>query len=173
MMQETLRNTTQPIAASGNYDVARDQAREIEQLKAELREAHEGLAAIRTGAADALVVVRDGREMIYTLENADKPFRIFLEEMQEGAVTVDPKGLVVYANRRFADLEGAPLESVMGSSFHDLVCPADQAAVQNFLRNEGGHAEKIEVSLRVGRRGGPGGRAAGPRGGGGAPGGGF
>ena len=152
MIQETLHNATKSLAAPGKYDVARDQAREIEELKAELREAREVLAAIRTGAADALVVVRDGKEMIYTLENADKPFRIFLEEMQEGAVTVDPKGLVVYANRRFAELVGAPLESVMGSSFHDLVCTADQALVQNFLRNEGRQAEKIEVSLRVGHR---------------------
>src|SRR3569833_1946481 len=109
MMQETLRNTTQPIAASGNYDDARDQAREIEQLKAELREAHEVLAAIRTGAADAMVVVRAGWEMIYTLENADIPYRSFLDDMQEGAVSVDPKGLGVYAYRRFADLVGAPL----------------------------------------------------------------
>ncbi len=38
--------------------------------------------------------------------------------MQEGAVTVEQKGLVVYAaNRRFADFIGAPLELVMGSSF--------------------------------------------------------
>ena len=117
-----------------------------------MREARETLDAIRSGAADALVVARNGKEMVYTLENADKPFRIFLEEMQEGAVTVDQRGLVVYANRRFADCVGAPLESVMGSSFHDHVCTADQAVVQSFLRNESGHGEKIEVSLRVGHQ---------------------
>jgi len=75
-----------------------------------------------------------------------------LEEMQEGAVTVDQKGLVVYANRRFAEVLGAPLESVMGSSFHDYICTADQASVQSFLRNESNHAEKIEVSLRIGHQ---------------------
>ena len=152
MIQE-MRNSAQALGAPGNYEVtSRDQVGEIAALKEELREAREVIAAIRSGAADALVIVRDGREMVYTLESADKPFRIFLEEMQEGAVTVDQKGLVVYANRRFANFVGAPLETVMGSSFHDHVCTADQALVQNFLRNESGHGEKIEVSLRVGHQ---------------------
>src|SRR4051812_19260064 len=153
MMQEPLGETAQERGAMNSYQVpSRDQNREIDSLREELREARETLDAIRSGAADALVVARDGKEVVYTLENADKPFRIFLEEMQEGAVTVDQKGLIVYANRRFADFVGSPLESVMGSFFHDHVCTADQASVQNFLRNESGQGEKIEVSLRVGHQ---------------------
>lgn len=133
-------------------NTSKTQAEEIDLLREELREVKETLEAIRTGRADALVVYRNGKEVIYTLENADKPFRIFLEEMQEGAVTVDQSGLVVYANRRFAEFVGTPLESVMGSSFQDHVCTADQARVNAFLRNESGHGEKIEVSLRVGHQ---------------------
>ncbi|HEY2083530.1 MAG TPA: PAS domain-containing protein, partial [Verrucomicrobiae bacterium] len=120
MMQNSLRDTAREPAAGNGFEAeSRTEAQEIELLREELREAKETLDAIRSGAADALVVSRHGREVVYTLESADKPFRIFLEEMQEGAVTVDQKGLVVYANRRFADFVGAPLESVMGSSFHD------------------------------------------------------
>src|SRR6185312_3180328 len=137
-MENSLRQAVRSSAATGDFDLGSiDHAREIALLKEELREARETLDAIRSGAADALVVVRQGREMVYTLETADKPFRIFLEEMQEGAVTVDTKGLVVYANRRFAEVVGAPLESVMGSSFHDYVCAADEASGQSWVRNEG------------------------------------
>jgi PAS domain S-box-containing protein len=150
MMENPLRDVAPERGAMNGFEVpSGKQAREIDSLREELREARETLEAIRSGAADALVVARDGREMVYTLENADKPFRIFLEEMQEGAVTVDQKGLIVYANRRFADFVGAPLESVMGSFFHDHVCTADQASMHNFLRNDSGRGEKIEVSLRV------------------------
>jgi hypothetical protein len=150
MTQNQLRGIRREFTAMSEFEnPSRTQAQEIDLLKEELREARETLDAIRSGAADALVVARNGREMVYTLENADKPFRIFLEEMQEGAVTVDQKGLVVYANRRFAHFVGAPLESVMGSSFHDHVCTADQSLVNSFLRNESGHGEKIEISLRV------------------------
>ena len=108
MMQNPLRDVT--AGTHGDEWLMKrhqsNQAREIDSLREELREAKETLDAIRSGAADALVVARNGREMVYTLENADKPFRIFLEEMQEGAVTVDQKGLVVYANRRFAEFRG-------------------------------------------------------------------
>jgi PAS domain S-box-containing protein len=153
MTHNPLRSLAREFTAMTEFgNSTRTQAQEIDLLKEELREAKETLDAIRTGAADALVVARNGKEVVYTLENADKPFRIFLEEMQEGAVTVDQTGLVVYANRRFADFVNAPLESVMGSSFHDHVCTADQASVNNFLRNDSGQGEKIEVSLRVGNQ---------------------
>lgn len=153
MTENPLRGIAREIPAMSEFDnLSRTQAQEIDSLKEELREAKETLDAIRSGAADALVVARNGKEMVYTLENADKPFRIFLEEMQEGAVTVDQSGLMVYANRRFADFVGTPLESVMGSSFHDYVCTADQSLVNSFLRNESGRGEKIEVSLRVGHQ---------------------
>jgi PAS domain S-box-containing protein len=153
MIQDSLRHIAQELSGATAFEAAsRDQSQQIDLLKEELREARETLDAIRSGAADALVVARDGKEMVYTLENADKPFRIFLEEMQEGAVTVDQRGLVVYANRRFAKFMGAPLESVMGSSFNDHVCTADQALLNSFLRNDSGHSDKIEVSLRVGHQ---------------------
>src|SRR4051812_30437147 len=153
MMENPLRNLVRERLNPNGFDApAANQSKEIDSLREELRETREILDAIRSGAADALVVARNGREVVYTLENADKPFRIFLEEMQEGAVTVDQKGLVVYANRRFADFVRAPLESVMGSFFHNHVCTADQAAAKIFLRNESGHGEKIEVSLRVGHQ---------------------
>jgi len=153
MIENTLRaNGRESVAMPPLNPLSGTQAEEIELLREELREVKEILQAIRTGSADALVVSRNGRDFVYTLENADKPFRIFLEEMQEGAVTVDHTGLVVYANRRFADFVGTPLESVIGSPFHDHVCTADQALVNSFLRNESGHGEKIEVSLRVGHQ---------------------
>jgi len=153
MISDPSRHTVREFTALGEFEnPPATPAQEIDLLKEELREARETLEAIRSGSADALVIARNGEEVVYTLENADKPFRIFLEEMQEGAVTVDQNGLVVYANRRFADFMGAPLESVMGSSFHDQVCTADQSRVNSFLRNESGRGEKIEVSLRVGHQ---------------------
>jgi len=155
MIQDSLEGAAERFVSGINSDQGHgpgNEASEIELLREELREAQETLEAIRSGAADALVVSRDGKEMVYTLENADKPFRVFLEEMREGAVTVDRGGLIVYANRRFADMVGTPLESVMGSQFDDHACTADQAAVKKFIRNENGHAEKIEVSLRAGQQ---------------------
>ena len=133
-------------------DRTKIQSEEIASLRSQLRDAKEILHAIRTGKADALVVARNGKDVVYTLENADKPFRLFIEEMQEGAVTVDEHGLILYANRRFASFVETSLSSVIGSAFYDYVCAADRVIVSNFLHNKTGQGEKIEVSLCANHR---------------------
>ncbi len=35
--------------------------------------------------------------------------------MQEGAVTISHEGLILYANRRFADMVSKPLQLVIGT----------------------------------------------------------
>jgi PAS domain S-box-containing protein len=85
---------------------------ELSQLQADLKESQETLEAIRNGEVDAIVVTGNS---IYTLAGAEQPYRIYVEQMQEGAVTVAGDGLILYCNRKFADMIGAPLEGVIGS----------------------------------------------------------
>ena len=66
------------------------------ELRARLAEAEETLRAIRHGEVDALLIV-DGRgDRVYTLRSADAPYRALVEQMQEGAVTLNAKGDIVY-----------------------------------------------------------------------------
>jgi hypothetical protein len=53
------------------------------------REAVETLRAIRGGEVDAIVVA-DGTpgEQVFTLSSADRPYRMFVETMRDGAATV-------------------------------------------------------------------------------------
>jgi PAS domain S-box-containing protein len=86
----------------------------IEALRARLAEAEETLHAIRSGAVDAVVI--DGQEgpQVYTLKGADEPYRILVERMQEGALTLSEDGIILFANGGFAAMLGAPLEQVIG-----------------------------------------------------------
>ncbi len=43
-----------------------------------------------------------GGEKIFTLEGADYPYRLLIQEMSEGAVTVERDGTILYCNQRFA-----------------------------------------------------------------------
>jgi len=62
MIENPLRGIARGIPAMGEFDnLSRTQAQEIDSLKEELREAKETLDAIRSGAADALVVARNGQ----------------------------------------------------------------------------------------------------------------
>ena len=45
-------------------------------------------------------------DRVYTLRSADAPYRALVEQMQEGAVTLNAKGDIVYCNQRFAELVG-------------------------------------------------------------------
>jgi signal transduction histidine kinase/CheY-like chemotaxis protein len=89
---------------------------QTEALRVRLAEAEEMLQAIRHGEIDALVVEgAGGSQQVYTLHSADEPYRHLVEEMQEGAVVLTPRGNILYSNARFAALVGEPLESVLGS----------------------------------------------------------
>jgi PAS domain S-box-containing protein len=94
---------------------------EAEELRQRLDEAEETLRAIRLGEVDALVVSGSAGEKVFILRGADHAYRIIVEDMNEGAVTLSCDGTILYSNRRFADLLNLPLERVIGSSFRDHV----------------------------------------------------
>src|SRR6201996_5341651 len=102
-------------------DSANEQASDYESLTGEelvsrLREAEETLQAIRTGEVDAVVVAGPAGQQVYTLENADRPYRVLVEQMQEGAVTCSHDGTILYCNERFATLVGGVHDAVIGLS---------------------------------------------------------
>jgi len=110
----------------------------LDELRARLAEAEETLRAIRHGEVDALLIVDRSGERVYTLRSADAPYRALIEQMQEGAVTLNTKGDIVYSNRSFADLVGAPLEHVIGSSIDRFIEDADQAPLKALILNGAG-----------------------------------
>lgn len=87
------------------------------ELEARLEESEETLAAIRRGDFDAVVIEGPNRErLVYTLETVDRPYRALIEQMQEGAFTLDPDGVILYCNQRLADMLGVQQERLIGQS---------------------------------------------------------
>src|SRR5512140_2907568 len=84
--------------------------RENKGLRSKLQEAEETLNAIRDGEVDAIVVSGKGGEKIFSLASAETPYRIILEEMNEGAVIVSKNGLILYCNKRFSEIVAIPHE---------------------------------------------------------------
>jgi PAS domain S-box-containing protein len=108
--------------------------RRIAELEARLREAEETLEAIRAGEVDALVVGEEGGpQRVYTLQTADRPYRVLIEEIQEGAVTLNEEGVVLYCNRALAGILRAPLERVIGVRLSDFIQPKGRAALERLL----------------------------------------
>ena len=79
---------------------------EVNELRRRLEEAEDTLRAIRNGEVDALVVDAPQGEVIYTLTTADYPYRLMIDEMNQGAVSVAPDSVILYSNRNFAGMLG-------------------------------------------------------------------
>jgi PAS domain S-box-containing protein len=106
---------------------------ENEELRLRLQEAEETIAAIRSGAVDAFVVEEPAGHRVYTLESADRPYRLFVEEMQQGAATLHADGTIAWCNRQLADLLKMPHEKLIGAALHDFVSPDSCVVYQNLL----------------------------------------
>lgn len=123
---------------------------ENEELRRRLQEAEDTLAAIRTGGVDAFVVSAENEDTILTLETADRPFRTWVEQMQQSALTLDSSGNILYCNRRFGDLLQKPHESLEGASLAGFLVEEDRERLDDLL-NRGGAAEALgEARLRRG-----------------------
>jgi PAS domain S-box-containing protein len=120
----------------------------LEQLRARLEEAEETIEAIRSGKVDALVVSGPQGEQIYTLHGADHPYRVLLEDMNEGAATLLPDGSVLYCNKAFAEMLEMPIEKVIGFSANDLVAQSDRQAFAELLRRGEQGRAKAEITFR-------------------------
>jgi PAS domain S-box-containing protein len=119
----------------------------IRTLEAELQEATETLDAIRNGDVDAVVVGGPGGQVVYTLENADRPYRVLVEQMREGAVTLNRQGTILYCNQSFAELIGKRSEDIVGDQILDYA--EHPAALDAMLTGAGPDGVSAELSLRL------------------------
>jgi PAS domain S-box-containing protein len=94
---------------------------ELERLRRELSEAEDALSAIRTGEIDAIVVQGSTGPVVYTLKTADTPYRLLVEQMREGALTVSGEGTIMYANAAFARMVEHPAERLRGADLMEMI----------------------------------------------------
>lgn len=106
---------------------------ENEALRSRLNEMEEAIAAIRNGEVDAIMVTGNNGEQVYSVCSAETPYRTFIEQMSEGAVTLTKEGTILYCNRRFADIVKSPYEKVIGSSIKRFITPNDNPKLDDFL----------------------------------------
>ena len=118
---------------------------ELAELRRQLDEAEATLSAIRNGEVDAVVV---GGNKIYTLEGADHPYRVLVEAMQQGAVTLSHDNTVVYCNDGFAQMVQRPAEQLIGIPIGRFFAEDDQALLQERLA-QGSRAKQTECTLQA------------------------
>jgi two-component system NarL family sensor kinase len=108
--------------------------RETVSLKNRLEETEETLRAIRQYMVDAFVVTREDGQQVVTLGDAAFPYRMMVESMNEGAVTLVPDGTIFYCNPRFGQMVHVDGEKLIGAQFQDFVQPEQRERFEQLFQ---------------------------------------
>jgi PAS domain S-box-containing protein len=120
---------------------------EIEELRQRLQETEETLDAIRSGEVDALVVSGPDGEKVFTLQGAEHPYRVLIESMNEGAISLSKDGTVLYCNSAFARMIGVALDQIMGHDFSDFVPEGKRDALKRLIAQGCRESVRAEMTL--------------------------
>jgi PAS domain S-box-containing protein len=122
---------------------------ETTELKNRLAETEETLRAIREYMVDAFVVTRANGSQVVTLNDADFPYRMMVEAMNEGAVTLIPDGTIFYCNPCFAQMTQRESKELIGVRFQDLILPEQQDAFNAIFDQAGRDGTRGEFCLQT------------------------
>ena len=150
MTQSPNAETVGPRGPAASHQASRDQGTEqteLAELRARLREAEETIAAIRGGDVDSLVLGPAGQQQVYALVSADRPYRLIVEAMNEGAATVSPRGVIIYANPRLASMTGKAVAELVGNPVLELIVGAGHPEFDRLLAVGVGDSARGEVEL--------------------------
>ena len=107
---------------------------ETAELKSRLEETEETLRAIQEYMVDAFVVNREHGIQVVTLNESEIPYRMMVESMNEGAITLIPDGTIFYCNPRFGEMIQKDPEKLIGTFFRDLIVPDGQGTFSAIFR---------------------------------------
>ncbi|MDP1579116.1 MAG: PAS domain-containing protein [Candidatus Didemnitutus sp.] len=122
---------------------------ELAELRGRLAEATETLRAIRGGEVDTVVVASKQGPQVFTLEGAEHAYRVLIESMNEGALTLTSDAVILYANQCFAQMVRRPLAQVIGISFRHFLFADDRARLKPLLKQSAASGAKLSVLLKI------------------------
>lgn len=106
-------------------------------LRARLENAQKALRDLLGGEADTPAIANE----------VDQSYRILIESMGEGALTLTPEGVVLYSNLHFAEILGVPLENVIGSEIRKWFAPQSRQMLQEMVQNDTLESRREELAL--------------------------
>ena len=114
---------------------------EIAELRARLAEAEAALEALRDGSADAIV----GPGGVIGLKGSDKPYQTFFDAMNEGGLTLDSDGRILYCNTCFVMMLDTTSAQVSGRPLNNWIAVEDRAAVTELLLSHAASSAEIRL----------------------------
>ena len=120
---------------------------EIESLKARLHELEETIGAISSGGVDALVINTIEGDKVFTLKSAEQPYRVFIEQMNQGAIMLSEEDTILYCNRAFARMVKEGTEKIVGKKIQNYIFPIHVDSFNEMLTKN--RKEKVTVENTI------------------------
>jgi PAS domain S-box-containing protein len=121
---------------------------ENKELRARLEDAENTLDAIRRGEVDAFVISAHPGEQVYVLNGVDYPYRVLLDTMNEGAVTLTLNGVAVYCNNSLLSMLKIPLNRLRGKHLRSFIAKQDQQVFDKLVKEGLRGSCKGEITLK-------------------------
>ncbi len=119
------------------------------ELRAQLLESNSIIEAIREGSIDALVLNKDGRPQVYSIESADYTYRVLIEKFGEGALSISHDGLILYCNNHFSKMARKPSNEITGVYLSEFVESPER--LNELLKESWADGPvKAEINLKIG-----------------------
>jgi PAS domain S-box-containing protein len=120
---------------------------ELAELREQITYLQATLTAISRGGVDAVVFGEPEQEQVYTLTSADRPYRVIVERMGEGAATVSEGGVILFANPQLGHFLGIDRESMIGRDFTAFVEQDQRPQLEALLRAKTLETWRAEMTL--------------------------
>ncbi len=85
---------------------------------------------------------------VHAFPEADRPFHALLETLNEGALSLDLDGIILYANARFLEMYGADAQSILGESILHFTPTGESDKLRELLAASRNSPQREEISLR-------------------------
>ena len=110
-------------------------AKTLKAMRARAEEAEAIVRAIQFGHVDAIVRSGPQGPQVFSLEGAEHIYRVMVEAMGEGALTLNREGTILYSNRRFAEMAEIELDNLIGSQIQHLLPPEGRSDFERLMRD--------------------------------------
>jgi len=122
--------------------------RAMTELREQIDYLRQALTAISSGGVDAVVIGEPEHEQVYTLTSADRPYRVIVERMGEGAATVSERGVILFANPQLAAFLGVDRDTMIGRDIVDYVNDVHRPALDALLETRSTETSRAEFSIK-------------------------
>ncbi len=120
---------------------------DIEDPKAQTGDTQEVVPADRKSEAAAIASFSLPGEEVSTLPRAEQSYRVFVESMVEGAVTLLPDGAISFCNSRFSEMVGFPVRRCPGTCFERFLAPEQVPLFRSLLESCGRDGKDAEFTI--------------------------